>query len=53
MKNFKLLALLMAVGCTFAFANAANAEVGYIDYHSNNLFFQRGQGEGAQYGISF
>lgn len=32
MKNFKLLALLMAVGCTFAFANAANAEVGYIDY---------------------
>lgn len=32
MKNLKLLALLMAAGITFSFANAANAEVGYIDY---------------------
>lgn len=32
MKNLKMMALLVAAGLTLSVGNAANAEVGYIDY---------------------
>ena len=32
MKNLKLMAIMVAMGVTFAIGNAAKAEIGYIDY---------------------